>query len=57
MFCLALGFLLGRVKCRYLPANSTLATLIIAIVINVLLREFDVLGNSSNGDAFFNFGE
>ena len=57
MFCLALGFLLGRVKLRYLPANSTLATLIIAIVINVLLREFDVLGNLSKGDAFFNFGE
>lgn len=38
MFCLAIGFLLGRVKVFGLPANSTLMTLLVAIAVNLLLR-------------------
>jgi len=39
LFCLALGFLLGRVKVCGLPANSTLMTLIVAIAANLLLKQ------------------
>lgn len=58
MFCLALGFLIGRVKLRIL--NSTMATLLVAIVVNVLLRCADFPVNipdllSSLGFVFFSF--
>ena len=58
MFCLALGFLIGRVKLRIL--NSTLATLLVAIAANMVLRRLDIAVNSldeikSLGFAFFAF--
>lgn len=40
MLCLSLGFLLGRVKMRFFPANSTLATLVVAIIVNIVVRKF-----------------
>lgn len=58
MFCLALGFLLDRVKLRIL--NSTLATLLVAILVNILLRSVEVSPTipgilSSLGFVFFSF--
>lgn len=58
MFCLTAGFLLGRIRLRIL--NSTLATLLIAIAVNLLMRQFDAGINipsalSSLGFAFFSF--
>ena len=58
IFCLALGFLIGRVKLRIL--NSTLATLLVAIAANMVLRRLDIAVNSldeikSLGFAFFAF--
>ncbi|MBQ6008945.1 MAG: hypothetical protein IJL17_10400 [Kiritimatiellae bacterium] len=58
MFCLALGFLIGRVKLRLL--NSTLATLFVAILVNMQLRCADLPVKipsllSSLGFVFFSF--
>lgn len=60
MFCLAMGFLLGRVKVPVLPANSTLMTLLVAIAVNLLLRRFgfpmEIPGELKTfGFAFFSF--
>ena len=42
LLCLAAGFALGRVRIGRLPANSTLATLIVSAAIGLLFRKFDL---------------
>ena len=50
MFCLGLGFCLGKLRTGKFPMNATIGTILIALAMNLLIRKFQSqTGGAENG--------